>query len=304
MKTRSSRAVPDLSLPNVESDGRIPKILHQIYVGGRLPERFISHIAQLRDTNPGWEYRFYDDAAAEQFIAEQYGDTILTVYHSISPLYGAARADLLRYLVLYRLGGAYLDIKSMAEMPLDDMVAPEDGFILSQWRNRRGDVHNGFGLHPELWSVSGGEFQQWFLACAPSHPLMCSVIEHVVRNIHRYSVLRDGVGFSAVVRVTGPIAYTRAIAPLLGRYPCRRVANETVLGLRYSTLDGETHRRITGRYDQLRVPLITTNGHRVPPIVINALQWARERIRRILVTGPRLVIEPPKKLKFRQRHRP
>ncbi len=301
---QSPNQLSDVSLPDLESDGRIPKILHQIYVGGPLPERFSTHIARLRVMHSDWAYRFYDDAAAEHFIAEQYDDAMLTIYRSISPLYGAARADFLRYLILYRLGGVYLDVKSMAEVPLDGTIAPEDSFILSKWRNRRGEVHNGFGLHPELWSVPGGEFQQWFLACAPGHPLMRSVIERVIRNITRYSVLRDGVGFSAVVRVTGPIAYTKAVAPLLKRYPCRRVANETVLGLRYSTLDGETHRRITGRYDQLRVPLVTIGVNRIPLVVVNALQWARERFRRAMVTGPRLVIEPPKKLKFRQRHQP
>lgn len=76
--------------------------------------------------NPGWEHRLYDDADIEAFIRESYGDEILAYYHRIDRRYGAARADLFRYLLLYRLGGVYLDIKSTTVRPLDEVLRPDE----------------------------------------------------------------------------------------------------------------------------------------------------------------------------------
>ncbi|MCA3362157.1 MAG: hypothetical protein INF74_09420, partial [Roseomonas sp.] len=61
--------------------------------------------------NPDWEYRLYEDADCERFIRENYDAETFKLFRSIHPDYGAARADFFRYLLLYRLGGVYLDIK-------------------------------------------------------------------------------------------------------------------------------------------------------------------------------------------------
>ena len=51
---------------------------------------------------------------SSNYIRREYGESILSCYLRIDPVYGAARADLFRYLLLYRTGGVYLDIKSAA----------------------------------------------------------------------------------------------------------------------------------------------------------------------------------------------
>ena len=100
----------------------IPRILHQTYHAADLPEPLRKNVEQLKQANPGWEYRFYDDAAIERFIAGTYGQRILGYYRRINPEYGAARADLFRYLLIYAVGGVYLDIKSRATQPLDVLL--------------------------------------------------------------------------------------------------------------------------------------------------------------------------------------
>lgn len=290
-----------MTLPRIAADDRIAPILHQIYVGAPVPDRFAETVRQLRAANPGWDYRFYDDEAAESLVLEEYGAGVLAAYRSISPAYGAARADLLRYLILYRFGGVYLDIKSSALQPLDAILRPDDRYILSQWRNRRGQVHNGWGLHPELWSVPGGEFQQWFIAAAAGHPFLRAVIERVLRNIDRYSVLRDGVGFPAVMRVTGPVAYTKAILPLLRHHPHRRIPDETALSLRYSVFEGQSHRLVGGHYDHRDIPLVETGGTRLPAGLVRPMQSARTRLRQLLVSGPRPFFEMLEMMGLRSR---
>lgn len=281
---------------------RIPRIIHATYATRSLPDAFAANVEHIRRLNPGWEYRFYDDDDVEAFIRSAYGDNMLDWYGRLAQEYGAARADLFRYLLMYHTGGVYLDVKSTATQPFDEVIGSDDKFVLSQWRNRRSEVHNGWGLHPELWRFPGGEFQQWFIASAPGHPFLYAVIERVLLNMSHYSVLRDGVGFPAVVRITGPIAYTKAIAPLLGHHPHRRVANESELSLRYSVLEGQTHRNLfAGHYDRRRTPLVTGKDSWLPARGVSGLQWLRGRARRLSISGVRPLMEALEALGFRSR---
>lgn len=273
-------------LPSIKSDGHIPHIIHQIYVGGPLPELLAANVRRLREAHPGWEYRFYDDTAAEELIAEHYDAAMLAVYRSISPLYGAARADLLRYLILYRFGGVYLDLKSVAERPLDTVIAPEDGFILAQWDNEPGEEHEGFGFMPYVSHVPGGEFLQWFLASAPGHAMMRAVIEQVTDILLAYDPLRDGTG-RGVVRVTGPVPFTQAVLPLRDQCRHRYVRNHRTLGLRYSLANGMAHRgMVTGRhYTRSRHPIVDRPRPILANLMIRAVLEAKALRRWLLRLG-------------------
>ena len=98
-----------------------------------------SNIDKIRAMNPEYEYRFYDDADMVEFIKSNYDpDNPFDYFNRINPKYGAARADLFRYLLIYKCGGVYLDIKSSVTRPLREIIAGSDRYLLSQWRNARG----------------------------------------------------------------------------------------------------------------------------------------------------------------------
>ncbi|MHA0337026.1 glycosyltransferase family 32 protein [Sphingomonas aquatilis] len=275
-------------LAGADRTGAIPRILHQTYPTKTLPEPLASNVLALRTLNLDWEYRLYDDADIERFIAEEYGPAVLKRYLRISPSYGAARADLFRYLLIYRQGGLYLDIKSTADRPLNDVFGATDHFVVSQWDNAPGREHEIWGLHPDLAHVPGGEFQQWFIASAPGHPFLRAVIERVLGNIERYNPFRDGVGLE-VVRVTGPVAYTFAIEPLLARYPHRRVASEATLGLRYSVMAYHAHHvHFRGHYSQRMTPIIGEPGGKVTQAVLTVYIRTRRQIGRVIKHAKRL----------------
>ncbi len=215
----------------------IPKVIHQTFLTGRLPGVFADNVAKLKGDNPGWEHRLYDNRAARSFIASQYGGRPLACYDRIDRSRGSSRADLFRYLLLYRFGGVYLDIKSTALRPLDSIIRSDDSYILSQWDQA---TRPGWGIFPE---TPQGEFQQWFIIAAPEHPYLRAVIERVLDNIEAYVPERDGVDKQSVFRLTGPIAYTQAILPILEDHPHRIVVPNEALGLRYSILSGTDHVR-------------------------------------------------------------
>ncbi len=243
----------------------IPRVIHQTYRSwDALDDSVRAGIATLQARNPGWDYRFYDDAAVADFIRTAYGPTVLARFERIDPRYGAARADLFRYLLAYRVGGVYLDIKSTARLPLDEMLRPGDRLVLAQWP--QGGRFDGAGRHDWDFAglIEGGEFQQWHLICAPGHPYVHAVIQSVLRNIDCYVPRLHGSGRNAVLRLTGPIAYTLAILPLLSRNLHRRLSSHEDLGLEYSVFSGNTdHKRLFGtHYSDLASPVVRANPFR------------------------------------------
>ena len=220
----------------------IPKIIHQTYAtGADLSEDLRKNIHFLQELNPGWKYVFYDDDAIVAFIKTHYEPEILALYLRINPVYGAARADFFRYLLMFRVGGVYLDIKSHAAQPLDQIVHASDRYVLAHWPNQPGEVFEGWGLHAELSGYRKGEFQNWHICAEPAHPFLRNVLAHVMSNIRNYDVHTHGVGQMGVLRTTGPIAYTHAIGPLLPSEAHRLAGTHTEIQLRYSIYDGATH---------------------------------------------------------------
>ena len=191
---------------------RIPRILHQTNAHAALPAELAEHVRKLQVQNPGWRYEFYDDNACVEFIRKNYDPRIQKAYDRINPRYGAARADFFRYLLIYRVGGVYLDLKSGLTKRLDDIVSSHE-YLLSHWDNGPDGTHPGWGGH--FSNFPQGEFQNWYVAAAPPHAILRAVIEQVLNNIENYTVERFGVGPEGVFYTTGPVAYTEAIVPLL-----------------------------------------------------------------------------------------
>jgi hypothetical protein len=171
---------------------------------------------KLINLNPDWKFHQFNDEACTQYIAHHFSGEVSSAYKRINPRYGAARADLFRYCILYQEGGVYLDIKSTAAKPLTEIVGDQGLYPLSQWDNRPGQPHHLWGVHKELEHVPGGEFQQWFIASPPKSKILGQVIDCVSENISNYAAkMEKTAGKQGVLTTTGPIAYTLAIAQLI-----------------------------------------------------------------------------------------
>ncbi len=233
--------------------GTIPHTLHQTFATAHLPPALTDSVARLRAMNPGFAYRLWTDADIPDYLHTHYGQEIRDAYLAINPIYGAARADLFRYLLIYREGGVYLDIKSGCRVPLASLLVPKDAFLLSQWQDDGRGAEHWWGAHPELYNFPGGEFQQWHVIAAAGHPLLESVINRVLANLASYDAAVNGVGRTAVLRTTGPIAYTLGILARLSDAPHRRF--ESAEALLYSTV-GDHGRFFARHYSSIEEPLV------------------------------------------------
>jgi hypothetical protein len=243
----SACSAPAIAPPNVEP-GQLPKCVYRVAlnrvgnsVGGRVMSSLPNKVTS--DSNPDWRIITYDDGAASSFLQSTFGDS-----HPVTKAYwrlnlAVARADLLRYLLVYVHGGLYMDLKSCARDSVPDM--PEDvDLMVSTWQNQK-----------HLFLT--GEVQNWYVYGRSGSAVLWSVIETVVHNVNRlhaepyhYEIIRGMVGdqplaAGVVLATTGPIMLTRflnAHPELLARVRVDPALNESLAYMcQSSTVPGPGH---------------------------------------------------------------
>lgn len=251
-------------LPNIPyEDVPIPKRIHQIFLGkpaDQLPDAMKENVQYICRINPDWEYHLWSEEDIDSFILGHYNKEILRYFRMISPDYRAAQADFLRYLIVYSLGGVYLDIKSSMERPLDEILLPSDRNIIYHWNNDVEGCYKGFGYYPDLPRdrFPYGEFHQGFVISSPGHPILRAVILDVLKCLDNYNPFTTGVGLWGVLRTTGPIAYSFAIERVTKDMPkelYRHIRCAEEIGLRISIYDSDgafAHRKKIANYHNLR----------------------------------------------------
>ena len=163
---------------------RIPKIIHFIWVGGPLPDVLKYYINSWIERHPDWQFKLWTD--------EEVGKVRLfnqDLYDSVrNP---GMRADILRYEVIYRYGGLYVDTDMECLQPVDILHHTYDFYAC---------------LHPlDTGCVQIGNAM---LAARPGHPIVKHCIETLPESY------KTGQG---VPEKTGPIPLTRSVYALVGK---------------------------------------------------------------------------------------
>lgn len=243
-------------VPHVEQGVSYPKTVYQTYFSKKLPDELLEANNDLKKKNPDWKFFLFDDDDIEEYIKLNF-PSILTFYNTIDFNYGAARADVFRYLVLYKEGGIYLDIKSSFSKPLDELVKDKTGFILSHWDNQiRGKEHFRYGIHPEI-PLKKGEYLQCVIICPKGHLYLRTVIKNLICQIASYDKGIHGTGRFGVLRVTGPIMFTNAILSIKDK-SLETFCDLFEEGYIYNILENESHHILFKKhYSELTIPIVS-----------------------------------------------
>ncbi|MFA7236500.1 MAG: glycosyltransferase [Phycisphaeraceae bacterium] len=181
----------------------IPKIIHQTAKTTEIPAKWQGFQKKMRDLHPDWTYCFHTDEDNLQFVRKEFPE-FLDVYLNL-PL-NIMRADVIRYLLMYRVGGLYADMDYEMLKPFDfnehDIVLP--------WEHD-GDMGPG---KDQLCNA--------FFASSPGHPFFKMAID----DLMAHPPLDPDP--SHVIQSTGPAfltrIYHRAIASGMTLYtPHRQV---------------------------------------------------------------------------------
>jgi len=107
----------------------IPRIIHQTWFETLTKEKY-PNMSRLVESfkQSGWEYKFYSDEEAANFLSTHFPSQVREAYDALRP--GAFKADLFRYCALLIHGGVYADVDIMLESSLDFSIAPDVGFMV------------------------------------------------------------------------------------------------------------------------------------------------------------------------------
>lgn len=152
-----------------KTEKMIPRIIHQTYFEDMTLDRY-PELVRLQNSwkNSGWEYRFYNDVTAKQYILTNFPPRFVDAFDALIP--GAYKADLFRYLVLMKEGGVYADVDIMLDTTLDTFITPSLSF---------------FAPRDVVGEYAGEPFCLWngLIGAAPGHPFIVRAVERLVNLI-------------------------------------------------------------------------------------------------------------------------
>jgi mannosyltransferase OCH1-like enzyme len=151
------------SLLNETTENNIPRIAHLIWVGDNpRPNYFDSNVNKWRELMPLWQIRVWTNA---DITLEHFPEKVIELLSKVQK--GAQKADIMRYFIMEKYGGVYLDSDVTPHTSLESLKTkiPDAQAVLCH------DI-------PLTWQyISIG-----FFAAVPNHPLFKLTTELVFQS--------------------------------------------------------------------------------------------------------------------------
>lgn len=237
----------------------IPRVIYRTWNDSDLPLKFQKAWEFTERHNPEYDQRLFTDNDVEYFMRSYTPKRLQDAYFSINPKFGAARADIFRYAILYEFGGVYIDIKSSAKS-LDEIIRQDDTYILSKWPGPVGQMAD-FCSANLPYACKRGEYEQWWIISAPKHPFLKAVLENIMDAIENYTLDKFPPSKGSVLRITGPTIYTISIDNAIAsgctdfRYTCSG-CNSTFKYSPFGKHVNEYKKANTVHYSQVQDPIV------------------------------------------------
>ena len=159
---------------------RIPKIIHQIWLGSPFPEKYKNFQQSWKKYHPDWTYILWTEKEIEEF-----GLTNDRLFH-VAKNYGQ-KSDIARYEILYRIGGLYIDTDFECIKSFDILHHCLD-FYTSCLPEKNGSLSLLNGL----------------IASSPGHPILKTCIERLMTK-------DASKGLGDILEATGPYFFTKCV---------------------------------------------------------------------------------------------
>lgn len=185
----------------------IPKIIHIMWLGSKLPQEYDAFVQSWRRLHPEWTIIFWTDNSVNfnqgSLVLRNFDElaALLAIHKGSQSLvmdatsllfdnkdmYDAAvnygeKSDILKWEIVYRFGGVYVDIDFEALKPLDPL-------------HERYDFYTGLQpLDTHMVQLGAALF-----AARPYHPILQACVTKI----------RDNKDIKQIIVKTGPIHFTR-----------------------------------------------------------------------------------------------
>jgi mannosyltransferase OCH1-like enzyme len=160
---------------SIETAERIPKKIHQIWLGSKLPDKYKRFTETWQQFHPAWEYRLWEDNDADS-IKMANKDVFDTCNNN------GMKSDILRYEILRQQGGIYVDTDFECLKAFDDLL-----YL---------NFFTGISYDAAMVLYIG------LIATIPNHP----IIVHCCNDMHTNYNGNDAM---TIMDLTGPYYFTR-----------------------------------------------------------------------------------------------
>lgn len=175
-------------------DNKIPKKIHQIWVGSKpVPKLILQFAEKFKELNPDWEYKLWRDKDIDNFKLKN-----KQAYDKASNC--GSKSDIARYNILYKEGGIYFDTDFLPLKALDDLIYLE--------------FFTGTGWLDEPLVFNG------IFGCIPRHPLLLTLINNIK--------ITDNPNINQIMQFYGPGYFSKYFFEYLFNKPDLTVVFPTI----------------------------------------------------------------------------
>lgn len=151
----------------------IPKTIHQIWLGSKIPDQLNSYIETVKACNPGYYHMLWTDEWANKLSFAN-----KELFNSCQNF--GQKSDILRYAVLEKFGGIYLDTDFLGVKSFDSLLSFD--FFTGIAYDKDPNMFNGL------------------LGCVQGHP--------VIKELNKITEISNSNGMD-IIRTTGPYFLTK-----------------------------------------------------------------------------------------------
>ncbi|XP_013379736.1 uncharacterized protein LOC106151176 [Lingula anatina] len=164
----------------------IPRIIHQIWNNYSLPSQTVNWMKTWREkhTWPKWQYWFWTREDWEHLIKLRYPKYYENFHNIQKEIF---RADIIKYFIMFEIGGVYADVDVLSLRPLDSALGSKQCILSEE------PLEHSYLLYEKIDGLVGTAF----MACRPKHPFF----EKVTNYFQRFQ-MREGM--KDPVKITGP----------------------------------------------------------------------------------------------------
>ncbi len=197
-----------------KKEARIPKIIHIMWLGGKLPDEYISYVKSWAIYHQSWTILFWTnntinndqgnefcenfDQLKKRLLSTKGGERIVIntngltfdnrIFYDQARNYGE-KSDILKWEIVYRFGGVYVDIDFECLSPLDV-------------------YHHTYDFYTGIQPLDTNRVQLGaaLYGAIPKHPILKACVENIKNNQN----------IKQIIVKTGPIHFTKTFLSVAG----------------------------------------------------------------------------------------
>ena len=163
----------------------VPRIIHQVWIGGKPSAEINQYLNTVKKVNSSFEYCFWDEQKLLSDFCGQFPNQKDRISQLLDlKILNAAKVDLIRFIILYEIGGIYVDADFQFLNPIPHLFLESEIVLAAE----------PFGLTNALVGMT------------PGHPLAKNMVDKIWSNICEINI-----SSANIVSTTGPVQFQRIV---------------------------------------------------------------------------------------------